>query len=523
MFRSRNLAALAVLALSGSSLSKPVAGGSWVGETCVCPPSDCPPVVTSYTTITATPVYTFTVTKTISHEVTPPANTTPGPSTGPAGVPSSPIVIHTPPTTAPLETTVKTTTISGSKIVVTSTITLIQTPPQSTIPCETITRTITTSGTVVVITTTITPSQPPVQTAVVGTPIITTVPGFTIITTIPGTIITSSIPGSVVVITKTISPTTETTVIPCDSTLTLTQTGTVIKTTRPVSTITLTESGHIVTSTYQPSTLYVTYSSNIYTTVVTATTITKTISVSTLTINKTGEIVQTTVPGSTSIITIPGSVITSTVTPISATTTLPSSTCQYDPCLKQILESSAVTPFCATYTASVHTIPISLPACVSECDTAPGALSSACSCLFGQYTPVIITTSSTIFDPSFTPTASSKSPCKHCTEVLTIPQPSITPSNGICSTGLIISTITITTTFIQVLTTTSSIPVSPPTTHISSSVGFSDDTSSTGTFFPATSSTVVLSLSAAQSASIAPSSSAQRTGSSSSSSRVALW
>lgn len=154
MFRNRNLAALAVFALSGSSLGKPVAGSSWVGETCICPPSNCPPTITSYTTITTTPIHTITITTTISHESSPSTSTTPSPSAGVPEVPSSPIVVPTPPTSTPCDTVTQTTTISGSEVIVTLTITPSQPPILSII----------------------TLSQPSVQTltTTIGTPIIST-------------------------------------------------------------------------------------------------------------------------------------------------------------------------------------------------------------------------------------------------------------------------------------------------------------------------------------------------------------
>ncbi len=94
-----------------------------------------------------------------------------------------------------------------------------------------------------------------------------------------------------------------------------------------------------------------------------------------------------------------------------STSTAPSSTpkpadCHHDNCLRQFLQQSAVTPFCATYTATPHTATNSLPPYVSQCANSPSRISSACSCVVtATGTPPVTTTSSSA--PTATPTSPS--------------------------------------------------------------------------------------------------------------------
>ncbi|PQE07769.1 hypothetical protein CJF31_00007607 [Rutstroemia sp. NJR-2017a BVV2] len=404
MHRNTMLAALILLVPYGS-LAKPVAGGSWYGDECVCPPVKCPSVVTSYTTIPTNPIETVTVTKTVSissdSHNTPPVDPT---SSAPTSSPSPEVM--TSPVVVPI--------ISAS-----------------TTPCEVITQVTTISGSVITILSTVTP--PPQYSTVTSD---VTIPGepLTITTTAPGSIETTVIPGSTVVSTSYES---------------------IVVSTIPCSTITISELGSMAVSTHSASVVTITQTSIVLTTIRTAITITKTH------------------PGKTLTITKPGEFITSTIEKILVPSTLPPSpTCKYDACLKQMLKSSAVTSFCATYTAKVHSSPVELPGCVSECDTAPDSLSSACSCLVGDVTVLPVTAStrapppdSTPVDPGVTttvPTVSGSSlpplpPASETTLVTYSLIPSAPLTDAICPTpSVIFSTITTTTTFIQIMTTTGS-------------------------------------------------------------------
>ncbi len=64
--------------------------------------------------------------------------------------------------------------------------------------------------------------------------------------------------------------------------------------------------------------------------------------------------------------------------------------CQLDNCLRQFQQSTAVSAFCATYTASLNTASTGLPKYVAQCTSTvtddhsyfdPSRISSACSCV----------------------------------------------------------------------------------------------------------------------------------------------
>ncbi|KAM3066953.1 hypothetical protein ACMFMG_007097 [Clarireedia jacksonii] len=398
------LATLILLAATGC-LAKPVAGGIWSGDECVCPPVRCPSVVTSYTTITTTPVQTITITRTISisngsH------NTSPVEPTSSALISFVSQIVPTSPIVVPI--------ISASRTT-----------------CEVITEVRTISGSVSTVLSTVTPS-PQYSSATSDL----TVPGelLTITTTAPGSIETTIIPGSTV-----ISSTYES----------------IIASTIPCSTITFSQSRSITVTTRSASVITITQTSFVLTTIHTAITLTKTY------------------PGSTITVTKPGEAVMSTIETVLLPPTIPPSpTCKYDACLKQMLRSSAATSFCATYTAKVHTVSIELSGCVSECDTAPGALSSACSCLVGDVTVPPVTQSThasptepVAVDPGVTTTSSAFSgpstppypPISEVTLATYSLIPSSPPTDAICPTlSVIFSTITTTTTFIDTLTTTGS-------------------------------------------------------------------
>jgi 2-phosphoxylose phosphatase len=84
---------------------------------------------------------------------------------------------------------------------------------------------------------------------------------------------------------------------------------------------------------------------------------------------------------------------TSSTTPTTLTTATPSviaPNCNHDNCLRQFIqESSQISAFCPTYTASSNTA--ALPTFVSNCGDSPSRVSSACSCLVS---PTPTTTSS---------------------------------------------------------------------------------------------------------------------------------
>ncbi|KUJ08643.1 uncharacterized protein LY89DRAFT_724696 [Mollisia scopiformis] len=85
----------------------------------------------------------------------------------------------------------------------------------------------------------------------------------------------------------------------------------------------------------------------------------------------------------------PGSGTTTTTSTTSSTTatakaTAPTTTavCEHNNCLRQFLQSTAlVTSFCASYTNAVNTATAGLPIYVSECQSNPSQISSACSCV----------------------------------------------------------------------------------------------------------------------------------------------
>jgi hypothetical protein len=82
-------------------------------------------------------------------------------------------------------------------------------------------------------------------------------------------------------------------------------------------------------------------------------------------------------------------------TPITTTTATSTPTgiapkCNHDNCLRQFIQSSsAVSPFCSTFTTASSSATATLPAFVSNCEGNTARISSACSCI------VTATTSST--------------------------------------------------------------------------------------------------------------------------------
>jgi acid phosphatase len=96
--------------------------------------------------------------------------------------------------------------------------------------------------------------------------------------------------------------------------------------------------------------------------------------------------------------TAPSTTSTSISTTASPTPSAEAANCNHDNCLRQFLKSSAVTPFCATYTTAVNTATTSLPSYISQCSGLPSRISSACSC--------VVTPSSTSASiPTVTPTS----------------------------------------------------------------------------------------------------------------------
>ncbi|KAJ9139178.1 Coagulation factor 5 8 type domain-containing protein [Pleurostoma richardsiae] len=83
----------------------------------------------------------------------------------------------------------------------------------------------------------------------------------------------------------------------------------------------------------------------------------------------------------TSSATATSSLLTSSSATATATTT-GTAACNHDNCLREFLRStSLINPFCATYTAAVNTATSGLPSYVSQCQSSPSRISSACSCV----------------------------------------------------------------------------------------------------------------------------------------------
>jgi hypothetical protein len=87
---------------------------------------------------------------------------------------------------------------------------------------------------------------------------------------------------------------------------------------------------------------------------------------------------------------------TTSQTPTSAVTP-PVQNCSPDNCYRQFLQSPAVTPFCETYTTASQTATTGLPPYVSQCQSIPSRISSACSCVItsGSSPSITETTSTT--------------------------------------------------------------------------------------------------------------------------------
>jgi hypothetical protein len=100
---------------------------------------------------------------------------------------------------------------------------------------------------------------------------------------------------------------------------------------------------------------------------------------------------------------VAGNAPPSTSSTSASTTTSPTAStivtnCNHDNCLRQFSKSSAVTPFCATYTSAINTATASLPPYVSQCSELPSRISSACTC--------VVTPSSTLTSiPTASPTS----------------------------------------------------------------------------------------------------------------------
>ena len=62
-------------------------------------------------------------------------------------------------------------------------------------------------------------------------------------------------------------------------------------------------------------------------------------------------------------------------------------------CLWQVASSTAVTSFCETYTTTMNTATTGLPSYVSNCQSKPDLISSACSCIVTDPPPPTTTTS----------------------------------------------------------------------------------------------------------------------------------
>jgi acid phosphatase len=90
--------------------------------------------------------------------------------------------------------------------------------------------------------------------------------------------------------------------------------------------------------------------------------------------------------------------LSTTSTSTSATASPASSTeaanFNHDDCLRQFLKSSAVIPFCDTYTAAINTATINLPSYVSKCSGLSLRISSTCFCVVTPSTSASIPTAS---------------------------------------------------------------------------------------------------------------------------------
>ena len=71
----------------------------------------------------------------------------------------------------------------------------------------------------------------------------------------------------------------------------------------------------------------------------------------------------------------------STTSTTASTTSQSSLDCQADNCLRQCLQSTEVSRFCATYTTAVITQTTAYPSYLDECSRNPRRISSACSCV----------------------------------------------------------------------------------------------------------------------------------------------
>ncbi|KUJ12644.1 uncharacterized protein LY89DRAFT_211628 [Mollisia scopiformis] len=120
--------------------------------------------------------------------------------------------------------------------------------------------------------------------------------------------------------------------------------------------------------------------------------------------------------------------------------------CSHNNCLRQFIRHPQVTAFCATYTTAINTATTDLPDFVSQCHAEPTRISSACSCIVGEVSPV---------GPTL-PTGSSGGETQTGGGTFTVtgsgPAPSTTSDNGMCAASIIYETFTQTTTYLVTLT-----------------------------------------------------------------------
>jgi hypothetical protein len=77
----------------------------------------------------------------------------------------------------------------------------------------------------------------------------------------------------------------------------------------------------------------------------------------------------------------PSTSTTSTTSTTASTTSQSSLECQADNCLRQCLQSTEVSRFCATYTTALIIQTTAYPSYLDECSRNPRRISSACSCV----------------------------------------------------------------------------------------------------------------------------------------------